>query len=321
MEESIAVPIHEFLHAKLIGTDYCSQRGRQRHISLLHRDMVSFYQSLEDNPFLQKSRLEKIFMGYRWDFREICMLAMFLQISPEELVERPLLAQDATEEFDREIFRLRELGMSYPMIGRTMGASINVVKPIGERRYVSSGGVKHYRRKPGAKEKDWATLDEEMLPRIKEIIDELEGDGISRPRRVKVHTVQMKAGLKAKALQKMPQCLELVVKHRQPLEVYWAKEIAWAVKDVDRTGDPWQWTSIRRRTNMKRRDLKACLPCFMFWTERSIIFNVLAETWNGWVNSRGSRILFGHHNVSGFISVRENSRRRLASSFASGGMF
>ena len=79
------VPAGKFLHSRLVGTKYLSNRGRKRYIELLHSDFVDFYKDFPNLRFDQDWQIEKVFSGARTSIVEICMIAMFLGISTYDL--------------------------------------------------------------------------------------------------------------------------------------------------------------------------------------------------------------------------------------------
>ena len=70
------------------------------------------------------------FEGY-----EICLVAMFLGVAPNELTRMTLPLITQTQWFDKKIRTLHSQGLKYPEIARIMGAPYDVVKAIGEGRY------------------------------------------------------------------------------------------------------------------------------------------------------------------------------------------
>ncbi len=67
-------------------------------------------------------------------------------------------------------------------------------------------------------------------------------------------------GFPDKRLKLMPLCMEEVSKHQEPQEQYWAKEIVWAVSSIQNDGKAPTWKQIMALTNMRKANLKACLP-------------------------------------------------------------
>lgn len=114
---------------------YRSVRGEQRNISLLHADFQKYYKNLPDNNFSELWQIQKVLTDDRINPYEVCMLAMFLNVSVADLVRMKLPEQTQEQRFDEQIYLLHEQGLKYPEIARLLGASYDMVKAIGEQRY------------------------------------------------------------------------------------------------------------------------------------------------------------------------------------------
>lgn len=129
------IAIGRFLHSRMEHTKYLSLRGEQRNIQLIHSDFVKYYRALEQNPFKELWQLQKVFTSDRFNTYEVCLIAMFLNITADDLVCMKLPARSQQELFDAQVRHLRDQGLNYRQIADQMHASYNVVKPIGENRY------------------------------------------------------------------------------------------------------------------------------------------------------------------------------------------
>ena len=89
-----------FLHSKMEYTPYRSVRGEQRNISLLHADFKEYYKDLPDNSFSELWQVQKVLTGDRINTYEICMIAMFLDISTADLVKMKLPEQTKEQKKD-----------------------------------------------------------------------------------------------------------------------------------------------------------------------------------------------------------------------------
>ena len=180
----------EFLHSRMANTKYRSVRGEQRNITLFHEDFVKCYAGLSDNHFTELWQIQKVLNGYRCNFNEICMLALFLDIPAVDLAHMELPEKTQEQLFDEEVFRLHEQGMKYPEIAKRLNAPYDTIKSVGEKKY------KAYRKEPkkslkcGAKGYNWQQIDRDTLPLVKDAIRQLQGDEISRPKKVTVFAVE-----------------------------------------------------------------------------------------------------------------------------------
>jgi len=125
----------EFLYSEMANTKYRSVRGQQRNISLFHKDFTKIYKDLPQNWFTELWQIQKVLTNDRVNFYEICLMAMFLNISADELVHMELPEKLQQQLFDEEIYRLHEQGLKYPEIAKILNAPYMTVKAIGERRY------------------------------------------------------------------------------------------------------------------------------------------------------------------------------------------
>lgn len=255
------ITIGKFLHSKMENTPYRSVRGEQRNIALFHADFIEFYRDLPDNHFTELWQIQKVLTDDRVNFFEICLLAMFLNISAADMVHMELPEQTQEQRFDKEVFRLHEQGLKYPEIARRLNSSVNVVKPIGERRYGASHKRSEKPSKGGSKAYDWQQIDRDTLPLVKDAIKQLQGEGKDRPKKITVFAVEKLLGLPSKRISVyLPECKAEVEKYQESQEKYWAREVAWAVNTIVREEQVLNWKHIRNLTNMRKCDLIECLP-------------------------------------------------------------
>ena len=127
----------EYLHSRMANTPYCFIRGEQRNIALFQTDFIEFYKNLPDNWFTELWQIQKVLTGYRVNFYEICLMAMFLGITANEQVRMKLPEKSQQQIFDEEVYRLHEHGLKYPAIAKILNASYETVKAIGEQLITS----------------------------------------------------------------------------------------------------------------------------------------------------------------------------------------
>jgi len=262
----------DFLNSKLSNTKYKSVRGKQRNIELLCEDFNKYYSELRDNNFKESWQIGKVLSNYRTNTYEICLLAIFLNISASELTNMKLPQKTQEELFDEEVKRLRDTGLKYPEIAIIMNASYNVVKPIGENLYGKYRVQEKGANKGGAKKKDWNKIDNEMLPEVKNAIKILYGDGIQRPKRVNKSSVAGILGVHDKIFNNLPKCKEEIEKYRESIEEYWAREVEWAANKIQREGQTLTLTRVLEYTNMRRKNFDACIP---YLEKGSAIWNLI----------------------------------------------
>ncbi len=125
--------IADYLVNQLQGTQYYSRRNKMRRLSLLQADFFRFYGDVDLR--VSQCRIQRILCNQRFNAFEICLLGLFLGLSPDEKKTKKIDASRGENLYDKEIRRLREQGLNYAQIARQMHASYNVVKSIGEGRY------------------------------------------------------------------------------------------------------------------------------------------------------------------------------------------
>lgn len=257
---SVNTPIGAFLHSKLSGTKYLSARGDKRNIAELCADFVRFYTELCDNEFTQLWKLQKVFTSDRFNTIEICMVALFLGISVEELANPTLPEQTQTQLFDAQIRELHDRGMNYRQIADEMGASYDTVKAIGNGLY-----HKYHHRLPepqkgGQKSRNWNSIDAATLPLVQDFIHRYNQDTAHRPVKITVGMVERCLGLPTKGLKNCPKCLAEVEKYAETQEEHWARVVAWAVDHLLCGGSGLTLSKILKLTNIRKRDFESCLP-------------------------------------------------------------
>lgn len=266
------VTIGQFLHGRLENTPYRSIRGEQRNIALLHTDFTEYYKNLPENWFTELWQIQKVLTDDRVNFYEICMLAFFLNIPSADLVHMELPEKTQEQKFDEQIIMLHEQGLKYPEIARRLSAPYDTVKAIGEQKY------KIYRKeskkplKCGAKAYNWQQIDRDTLPLVKEAVRQLQGDEVSRPKKVTVFAVEKMLNLPSKRISLyLPMCKAEIKKHEESQERYWAREVVWAVNKIIREGDVLNWKHIRNLTNMRKCDFIACMPYLDVFTDDKLV--------------------------------------------------
>ena len=227
----------DFLHTRLEGTCYLSMRGEQRNMAMLHNNYNEFYRELPD-AHAELWELQKVFTNDRHSTYDICLIAMFLGIEAENLVS----------------MRLPESSISHLSINKLCS---NTSRAISQKKL-----------KPGIKPKDWSLLDVKLLLDVKKAIRQLQGDGISRPKKVTFFAVEKIVGLRSKQINNLPLCKAEIVRHSVSQYEYWASEVVWAANTLIREGNvSFNWKSIRALTNMRHIDLYNSIPYLHMYTD------------------------------------------------------
>lgn len=276
MDMKNSVAVGQFLHSEMSGTEYLSVRGKQRNIQKFYDDFMAFYKKLPTQGLKELWQIEKVLTGYRFNCFEVCQIALFLNIPTEKLCGMELPDRTQEQIFDDKVKELHKQGLKYPEIAKRLNASYNVVKPIGTDSYGKYTKRKETYQKCSAKSKDWGEADRESLLLVKDAVKQLQGVGGRRPHKVTESTVCRMLGFPKNRLKLMPLCRKEVLKHQEPQEQYWAKEIVWAVGKIQNEGKAPTWKQIRVLTNMRKANILACMPYLKAMAEPELYEMVLA---------------------------------------------
>lgn len=193
---------------------------------------------------MSRTQMQKALTDCRWDFYDICQLAMFAGIKATELVEIPAeVIQQTRHPVYHQV--AEELGLDYDLVQRIGDA---VLKHYENRENV------HRRKRSLA----WDKMDKEMLPRVKETVKKMYHSGQERPQRVTVSAVQRALNLPEKRLEKLPLCKAEILKYQESQKEYWAREAVWAYRKLTEEGQVINWRHIRDLTNMRNVDFQNC---------------------------------------------------------------
>ena len=166
--------------------------------------------------------------------------------------------QTQEELFDARVRELHKKGLNYRQIAAALNAPYDVVKPIGEGNY----GKYHYYlsdpKKGGAKKRDWAKIDNERLPLVKEAINQLQGNKEIRPKKITIGAVASYLHLSKKGFESCPKCRAEIQRYHESQDEYWCREIIWAANKVLGDSKELNWNNIRRIINIKRTDFERC---------------------------------------------------------------
>lgn len=270
------IDVGKFLHSRMIGTKYCSARGKKRYMELLHEDFMSYYEKMPENRITELWQLQKIFTNDRSNFGDVCLLAYFLKISVNDLVNMKVPDVPQDEVFDAEIKKLHDKGLKYPEIAKRLGMSYDFVKTIGNGRYGIYQHRKENPQKGGVRERDWTKLDDEYLPLVQKAIQRIENDEMSMPKKVTVIGIERDVGLPEGSMKKMPKCKVEVKNHSIPQEQLWAKKVVWAVQKIQAEGQLLNWKHIRNLTNMRNENFQACKSYLEMYLDDEMVERIKA---------------------------------------------
>ncbi len=251
--------VKDFMHSKMMGTPYLSSRGERCYYHRLWEDMKRFYQGISAMESITDGQIQRLLIGDRFLFSEICMVAMFLHISASELAEMKTPVKSPEQQFDERVKELMEAGNGMSAIAREMGVSVSIVGvSIGKLKHGNS--VTSKSRKNNCIKKNWEDLDRQMLPMVRKAIRELHGDGTERPHRISFCAVSKKLDIPNHRLYKMEQCKKEIEVHIDSNEQFWARKVIWAVNVLQQEGKPPVLWRICHIAKLEKEELETCLP-------------------------------------------------------------
>lgn len=257
-----SVSVGAFLRSRLEGTKYNSPRGEACYLALLHNDIQKHYQGVDTYGFTEAWQLSKLLTGNRYNFYEVCLVALFLGIQPEELSEMTLPNETSYERFDRLVHEMRAQGLKSPEIGRRLGASNEIVKKVWAGAYHHVSDVSETRQPtPRGCAIDWNVLDKETLPKVRKIVSELQNfHSETRPNRITKGAVSRFLGLREGQINNLPKCLKYIESRSETLEIHHARCLIWAYLQLSANGEPITQTRLQQKLNCRKRHLIDALP-------------------------------------------------------------
>ena len=128
------VLIGRFLRSRLEGTKYTSLRGEQVFARILHEDLREYYKDLLPPTLTEWYHTQKIFCAQTFHCYDICLMAMFLGISVEDLLNPALPEFTLQQRFDAQLHLLRSQGMTQKAAAAVLGVTLETVKSLEQKR-------------------------------------------------------------------------------------------------------------------------------------------------------------------------------------------
>lgn len=255
------VPIGSFLQS-MLDENYVSGSGAKVYSTRLYEDYSDFFREICEP--MNFSCFRKVYNNYSLDHYLIYQLAYFQGIPAAQLAKRPVtLVNTAMEEL-------------YSELGEQYGIDYGTVCEIGEAVVAKYRKLGKVSRKSGPKQREWAQLDEEYLPKVKEIVDRIYcSDG--KPGRVSVTRVEREIGAPPKQFQKLPKCTAYVKSNMETQNEYRARRVAWAVKLFWEEGRYLSRNTLNHFLNFRKNDLLACSPYIREPEVREAVMSLIDE--------------------------------------------
>lgn len=128
------VLIGRFLRSRLEGTKYTSLRGEQVFARILHENLREHYKDLLPPTLTEWYHTQKIFCAQTFHCYDICLMAMFLGISTEDLLNPVLPEFTLQQRFDALLRLLRSQGMTQKAAAAVLGVTLETVKSLEQKR-------------------------------------------------------------------------------------------------------------------------------------------------------------------------------------------
>lgn len=262
------VQISDFFHSKLAGTPYISSRGEHNYFHKLWEELQKFYQGITGVEAISDGQIQRLLGGGRAIFYEICMVAMFLNISAEELAKMEVPIKSPEQLFDERVKLLLDSGMGINAVAKEMGVASSVI-----RLSVDVTGKSKKKRKYQIERKglDWEKLDKENLPLVKKTLDELQSIGEQRPCKISMYAVSKRMNIASYGLQRMELCRKEIEKRSESREEYLVRKVKWAIKTLEREGKAVKCWRICGLAKIEKDNLIACLPQLEKMAESEVV--------------------------------------------------
>jgi len=251
--------IPALFYQRMVNTKYLSKRGNCKNIGILCTDFTERYKDIKHTQpaDIYMSRLGNILRGKRYDFIEICQLAMLLGITADELIEceipEDFERSNQVREFDMQVMELLNSGLGVNEVSRRLGISSLTTRKIRDNSYKT--GKEKARGKGGKKRADWNKVDEELLPNVMHTIDKILNNTSDRPVRLTKSSVCRELGISYERFINCPLCIEAVNKYYETYDVYWARELVWAIKTLQKENKLINITKLQKITNLERDNI------------------------------------------------------------------
>ena len=237
-----SLPIGKYLHSRLAG-DYINSSGLVRNITKLYKDYRDFYG--DEITTMPQSYVQKIYNGYIFDTYFILQLAYFEGISVNEITQLPN---------DISLFGVDAL---YKELSEKYNVDYSIVEEIGSTIQKYTYNQNRVANKSGVREARYDELDEEYLPQVKDVVDAIVSKQ-GRPEKLSFAKVTKALSLPQKQINKLPKCKAYIEQYIETQPQFWAREVEWAVSELQSQGNYVNLSRIMKMTNMRLNDIKCC---------------------------------------------------------------
>lgn len=233
-----------FLGCQMDKKKYVHTDSAIRRLELFYEDYKDYYTEC-GIEIMSIDTMQKILNGGNGLFLYICELALFENVSV-----KALLSVDNMKKHMNQI---------YIRIAKQLNQPEELVAQIGSAVLKEYAASYRINRKSGVVRNKWDEIDETLLNTVSSTAKEIYGIGDNRPHRVTVKAMCKKLNLPDKRFEHLPKCKQEILKWSESQEHYWAREVLWAVKQIENSGENLCWSRIRDLTNMRKDNFGACM--------------------------------------------------------------
>ena len=223
-----------YLQSKL-PEKYKNKSGLMCHISQFYDDYTRFYDGL---PVMSKTYMQKIFNGYMFDTYFILQIAFFLGISVYDITHIPA--------------QRREFNELYKRLAEKHNIDYEIVADIAEE--IVKQKAPKVSNISGPRRREYEKLDEELLPKVKAVVDEIVGKE-GKPERVSPTKIQRLMGLPQKQFNKLPKCRMYIESKAETQEEYHKRKVEWAVREIEKENGVVSVSKVMKLTNMRKNEV------------------------------------------------------------------
>ena len=251
------VSISNFFHSAMEHTKYMYVRGNLKNVKVLYEDYREYYKELTDNPVKTEQNIKNLLSGIKLSFYSICLMGMFLKISPFELMRKKKTGESQLDKFDSQVKELFRQGYSYEEIAEQLNANAYIARAIvtgdTRKRYIKR------ERQSSCKGYNLAKVDKETLPLVKSLIRTLLEQ--EKPQRITKKKIFELIGRDLNTVKKMPLCCAEIEKHEEAIESHWGKKLKWAANEVRKDDSiRFTWYRVLAKSSVPLKGIPKCLP-------------------------------------------------------------
>ena len=217
---TLEIPIRAVLFQGLRRTKYLKPSGRSRYTKALSNDLAQYFYCIGIPQVATVSKIQRSLLEGGSDFSVICQIAFFLGMIVEELTT-PVLSE-------------------------------SVLAQEANTHYVAN-----------TEPVNWTAYDQATAPALERFAQAVYSGAASeegRPERLSERLVYRKLGLLGHQLENMPMCRDILDRYTESYPESWARKIVWAYHRLQKSGQPFYWSDIRKLAGVKKAHIQKIMP-------------------------------------------------------------